>query len=145
MTEKRATHGCPKGRRVSALCFKRPGKAAFAAFPGLLAVERKGSLGGVFRSKGRAVSSTAGKRTPAASPRRRFPPAAPEAAPTRAGPALQPRSPARASREKRAVPPAGIRAEAKLKEPGHRTPTENPQSPQPARARNGRGENAANR
>lgn len=65
-------------------------------------------------------------------------PQALETNPARVGPPEQPRSPARASKANMAVPPRGIRAEALLKVPGQRIPTEKPHSPQPTRPRTGR-------
>ena len=62
------------------------------------------------------------------------------AKPTTVGPPLQPKSPARASSAKRAVPPFGIAALAILKLPGHIIPTESPQKPQPSRLNTGLGE-----
>ena len=49
-----------------------------------------------------------------------------ETNPTNVGPTEQPRSPARASKAKRVVPPARSEAAAVLKVPGHIIPTESP-------------------
>ena len=84
-----------------------------------------------------------GKIVPARMPPFRFSPKASDTRPIRAGPPVQPRSPARASRANRAVPPPLSLAAARLKVPGHKIPTESPQSPQPAKETAGQGERAA--
>ena len=61
----------------------------------------------------------------------------PAISPTSVGPAVQPKSPARASSAKSAVPPRAKLLLARLKVPGHNTPTERPQSPHPVRAKTG--------
>ena len=65
---------------------------------------------------------------------------APEISPTNVGPPLQPKSPAKASNAKSNVPPRFKEAEAILKAPGQRIPTEKPQIPQPSRLNIGMGE-----
>ena len=58
--------------------------------------------------------------------------------PTTVGPAEQPKSPASARNANIAVPPPRILADAKLKVPGHRIPTDKPQIPQPISPSTGR-------
>ena len=72
-------------------------------------------------------------------PFRRLSPKVLAAKPTTAGPPLQPKSPASASRAKSVVPPLGIEALAILKLPGHIIPTDNPQIPHPIRLNAGEG------
>ena len=54
-----------------------------------------------------------------------------EIIPTKVGPPEQPKSPPRAKKANMAVPPLGTAAEALLKVPGQRIPTESPQRAQP--------------
>lgn len=65
---------------------------------------------------------------------------APEISPTNVGPPLHPKSPAKASKAKSKVPPRFREAEAILKAPGQRIPTEKPQMPHPRRLNSGMGE-----
>lgn len=62
-----------------------------------------------------------------------------EIMPTRVGPLEQPKSPPRAKRANMAVPPLGNVAEALLKVPGQRIPTESPQRAQLSRPITGLG------
>lgn len=62
-----------------------------------------------------------------------------EMSPAKVGPPLHPRSPASASRANIVVPPPRIAAEALLKLPGQRIPTEKPHAAQPASPRKGTG------
>lgn len=63
--------------------------------------------------------------------------------PTREGPNVPPKSPAKASNAKRAVPPPGILADVRLIEPGHIMPTAKPLIIQPTRLANGTGDKEA--
>ena len=74
-----------------------------------------------------------------------LPPKSCEILPTSAGPAAAPRSPARARKANRAVPPFGSFDEEILMEPGHMMPTEKPHSIQPARPIAGKEAKAASR
>src|SRR5699024_180890 len=65
--------------------------------------------------------------------------------PTKAGPVAQPKSPARAKRANMAVPPRGIRLEARLKVPGHIMPTEKPHRLHATSASTGLGDRDASR
>lgn len=80
------------------------------------------------------IISNTGKTTAYKRPVFRLSADAPAISPTIVGPLIQPKSPARARKANRAVPPFGKYSLAILKEPGHITPTENPQIPQPASA-----------
>ena len=80
---------------------------------------------------------SSGNATPTASPAASRPPAALAARPTTVGPAVQPRSPARAMRANIAVPPPGSAATAVLQVPGQKMPTEKPHSAQPMSASTG--------
>ena len=91
------------------------------------------------------ANNRSGKTVPKRMPFRRLSPKALAANPTTVGPLLHPKSPARARRAKRAVPPRGIEALAILKLPGHMMPTDRPQSPQPSRLSQGIGERAVSR
>ena len=75
---------------------------------------------------------SAGTASPNAIPVRILPPKASESAPTAEGPAVQPRSPARASSANIAVPPFGMRSDANENVPGHMMPTNSPTAPQPS-------------
>ena len=63
--------------------------------------------------------------------------------PTRDGPNVPPKSPAKASSAKSAVPPPGIRADVILIEPGHIMPTAKPLIIQPAKLISGSDDNDA--
>lgn len=91
------------------------------------------------------ISSRLGKRIPLRIPIFRLSPAMPETKPTSEGPLLHPRSPARARKANIAVPPEGIFLEARLKAPGHMTPTESPHSAHPIRLSSGAGDKAVKR
>ena len=69
----------------------------------------------------------------------KLPPRASATAPTIVGPEEHPRSPARARSANIAVPPVGKDADAILNVPGHRMPTEKPQTAQPMRPNTGCG------
>ena len=84
--------------------------------------------------------SNIGKITDSAMPIRRLSPAAEDTKPTKVGALVQPRSPARASMAKSAVPPLGMPSAARLNTPGHMMPTENPHMPHPTRESIGLGE-----
>ena len=83
---------------------------------------------------------TTGKTSPTARPVLMLPPNASDTAPTADGPAVQPRSPASASRANMAVPPLGHPALAMLNTPGHMMPTKKPTKPHPASPSAGTGE-----
>ena len=89
--------------------------------------------------------SRMGKVVAVKMPARRLSSRRPEAMPTVVGPREQPTSPARARRANMAVPPVRILAEAMLKVPGQRMPTDKPQSPQPMRPRSGEAEREMSR
>ena len=71
-------------------------------------------------------SSSIGNTSPARSPSFKLSPSRPDTIPTKVGPTEQPISPPNASSANRAVPPFGIAADALLKVPGHRIPTDRP-------------------
>lgn len=89
------------------------------------------------------VSIKIGKITAHKIPFFKLPPIRSDTMPTKVGPPAQPRSPARAKKANRAVPPLLICTAARLKVPGHRIPTEKPQIPQPMSPITGQGEQAA--
>ena len=60
-------------------------------------------------------------------------PIAPAISPVSVGPDIHPRSPARANKANKEVPPFGKYELAMLKEQGHIAPTENPQRAHPKR------------
>ena len=62
---------------------------------------------------------------------------------TIAGPATQPRSPAKAKRANMAVPPPRRETAERLRVPGQKIPTEKPHSPHPMRERTGEPDRAA--
>ena len=72
-------------------------------------------------------------------------PAAAAAAPASVGPAVQPTSPANASKENTSVPPLTYRLAVRLTVPGQNIPTEKPHKPQPISASTGLGERAIKR
>ena len=74
-----------------------------------------------------------------------LPPAVLDTSPTTVGPREQPTSPPRASSAAMAVPPLGIRAQDRLKVPGHRIPTDSPHRPQPISAITGALDHTASR
>ena len=83
--------------------------------------------------------SSTGKTAAARIPRLISPSHRSETAPTREGPAEQPRSPASASMANIAVPPPRRDAEALLNVPGQRMPTEMPLRAHPKRLSSGDG------
>ena len=85
------------------------------------------------RKAKRPAINKRGKTIAANKPTRRLSSKAPEIKPTKVGPPEQPKSPASARKANIAVPPARISFAAMLKVPGHKIPTESPQSPQPIR------------
>ena len=87
--------------------------------------------------------SISGNAVAASSPILRLPPAISETPPTIVGLTVAPKSPARAKSANIAVPPLGHFWEERLIEPGHITPTETPQSAQPARPKAGKEDNDA--
>ena len=96
-------------------------------------------------SRTRARRNRIGNTIAAASPLCSEPLSFPETKPTREGPVVQPRSPARANKANMAVPPFGHAAAARLKVPGHMMPTERPHSAQPSSPRTGTGAKTASR
>lgn len=68
-----------------------------------------------------------------------------EMSPTRAGPAEQPTSPARANIANRKVPPPFRQDAPNAKAPGHMSPTEKPQIPHPVKANRGMGDSDVSR
>ena len=88
---------------------------------------------------------TTGNSVAKSKPVLRLPPTASAIPPTIVGPIAAPRSPANAKKANIAVPPLGHFCEEILSVPGHIIPTANPQSAQPIRLVNGKGDKAANR
>lgn len=88
-------------------------------------------------------NSKAGNRIAVRSPACRLPHRC-AAIPTAAGPAVHPRSPAKARKANIAVPPPRSSPAARLKVPGHKIPTDKPHKAHPASAHRGDRENAAN-
>ena len=84
--------------------------------------------------------STTGKSIPERRDVFRSVPLTPITAPTSEGPEVQPMSPDRAKSANIAVPPFGKLADATLRTPGQRIPTEIPQSAHPIRETTGQGE-----
>ena len=68
-----------------------------------------------------------------------------ETIPTRVGPLEQPKSPANAISANIAVPPPRMEAEALLKDPGHKIPTDSPHNAQPINPKIGDGTRAIQR
>ena len=83
---------------------------------------------------------TMGNTTPARMPVFKLSPAAPDTRPTNVGPTEQPKSPASARNANMAVPPRLMDADAILKVPGHKMPTDKPHSPQPMNPKMGIGD-----
>lgn len=89
--------------------------------------------------------SNIGKKIPLNIPAFILPSASSETNPTSEGPPPQPTSPARARNANMAVPPVGIDLAARLKVPGHMTPTDNPHIAHPISPSTGEGDRDASR
>ena len=92
------------------------------------------------RRSSKVISKITGKIRANKIPSLKFPWLLLKIKPTKVGPLEHPKSPAKARNANRAVPPFLKQEEAILKVPGHKIPTENPQSPQLSKLRNGKGE-----
>ena len=92
------------------------------------------------RRSSKVISKITGKIRANKIPSLKFPWLLLKIKPTKVGPLEHPKSPANARNAKRAVPPLFKQEEAMLKVPGHKMPTENPQSPQASKLRSGKGE-----
>ena len=97
-----------------------------------------------FKMRAKIIMSI-GKMIAASKPAFKLSLNAPATKPTNVGPDEQPKSPARAKNANIVVAPLGHFSAAMLNTPGHKTPTEKPQMPQPISDNIGHGENTMTR